>query len=29
VIGRGDLDLFHIVETAAEGWAIVKAHYSL
>jgi hypothetical protein len=29
VIGRGDLDLFHIVETAEEGWAIVKAHYSL
>jgi hypothetical protein len=29
VIGRGDLDLFQIVETAAEGWAIVKAHYSL
>ena len=29
VIGRADLDLFHIVETADEGWAIVKGHYGL
>ncbi len=29
VIARSDLKLFHIVETAEEGWAIVKAHYGL
>jgi len=29
VIARRDLDLFHIVETAEEGWAIVSAHYAL
>ncbi|MEI6485849.1 MAG: TIGR00730 family Rossman fold protein [Sphingomonadales bacterium] len=29
VIARDDLRLFHFVETAAEGWAIVKAHYAL
>jgi uncharacterized protein (TIGR00730 family) len=29
VIARADLDLLHFVETAAEGWAIVKAHYGL
>lgn len=29
VIAHRDLDLFHIVETAAEGWAIVSAHYEL
>lgn len=29
VIARADLDLFHFVETAEEGWAIVKAHYGL
>jgi hypothetical protein len=29
VIAHGDLDLFHIVETAEEGWAIVCAHYAL
>jgi uncharacterized protein (TIGR00730 family) len=29
VIAHSDLDLFHIVETAAEGWAIVKEHYTL
>ncbi len=29
VIARSDLDLFHIVETAEEGWAIIQAHYSL
>ncbi len=28
-IARSDLDLFHIVETADEAWAIVRAHYSL
>ena len=27
VIARRDLALFHIIETAAEGWAIVRAHY--
>ena len=29
VIARDDLKLFHFVETATEGWAIVKAHYGL
>ena len=29
VIARSDLKLFHIVETAAEGWAIVKAHFGM
>ncbi len=29
VIARADLQLFHFVETADEGWAIVKAHYGL
>ncbi len=29
VIARSDLDLLHFVETAEEGWAIVKAHYGL
>jgi uncharacterized protein (TIGR00730 family) len=29
VIAPDDLKLFHFVETAAEGWAIVKAHYGL
>lgn len=29
VIARDDLNLFHFVETAEEGWAIVKAHYGL
>ena len=29
VIARSDLSLFHIVETAAEGWAIVKARFGL
>jgi uncharacterized protein (TIGR00730 family) len=29
VIARSDLDLFHIVETAEEGWAIVKARFGL
>jgi uncharacterized protein (TIGR00730 family) len=29
VIARDDLKLFHFVETADEGWAIVKAHYVL
>jgi hypothetical protein len=29
VISRDDLKLFHFVETAEEGWAIVKAHYRL
>ena len=29
VIARGDLDLFHIVDTAAEGWAIVREHYEI
>lgn len=29
VISPDDLALFHFVETAAEGWAIVKAHYGL
>ncbi len=28
-IARSDLQLFHIVETAEEGWAIVKAHYGM
>lgn len=28
-IARKDLDLFHIVETAEEGWAIVKAHFGM
>jgi uncharacterized protein (TIGR00730 family) len=27
VISPSDLELFHIVETAAEGWAIVEDHY--
>ncbi len=29
VIARADLDLMHFVETAEEGWAVVKAHYNL
>lgn len=29
VIARSDLGLFHIVETAEEGWAIVRAHYGV
>ena len=29
VIAPDDLKLFHVVETAEEGWAIVKAHYGL
>jgi uncharacterized protein (TIGR00730 family) len=29
VIAADDLKLFHFVETAEEGWAIVKAHYGL
>ncbi|MFZ4689500.1 MAG: LOG family protein [Polymorphobacter sp.] len=29
VIARADLQLFHIVETAEEGWAIVKAHFGM
>ena len=29
VIARSDLDLLHFVETAEEGWAIVKSHYQL
>ena len=29
VIARSDLDLFTIVDTAAEGWAIVRAHYGI
>ncbi|WP_426163228.1 TIGR00730 family Rossman fold protein [Sandarakinorhabdus sp. DWP1-3-1] len=29
VIARSDLELFHIVETAEEGWAIVKAHFGM
>ena len=29
VIARGDLDLFHRVDTAAEGWAIVREHYGI
>ena len=29
VIARGDLELFHTVDTAAEGWAIVRAHYGI
>ena len=29
VIARGDLDLFHTVDTAAEGWAIVREHYGI
>jgi len=28
-IARGDLDLFHIVETAYEAWAMVRAHYGM
>lgn len=28
-IARGDLDLFHFVETADEAWAIVEGHYRL
>jgi hypothetical protein len=29
VIAQGDLDLFHMVETAEEGWAVVKAHFGM
>ena len=29
VIARADLKLFHLVDTAEEGWDIVKAHYDL
>ncbi|TRW14148.1 LOG family protein [Glacieibacterium frigidum] len=29
VIARGDLDLFHTVDTAEEGWAIVRKHYEI
>jgi len=29
VIAPDDLKLFHFVETAEAGWAIVKAHYGL
>ena len=29
VIARSDLDLFHIVETAEEGWAIVRNHFEM
>jgi len=29
VIAPGDLDLFHTVDTAAEGWAIVREHYGI
>ncbi len=29
VIARSDLDLFHFVETAEEGWEIVRAAYDL
>jgi predicted Rossmann-fold nucleotide-binding protein len=29
VIARDDLKLFHMVETADEGWAIVKAHFGM
>jgi predicted Rossmann-fold nucleotide-binding protein len=29
VISPDDLALFHFVETAQEGWGIVKAHYGL
>jgi uncharacterized protein (TIGR00730 family) len=29
VIARDDLKLFHMVETAEEGWAIVKAHFGI
>ncbi|MGI4881166.1 MAG: LOG family protein, partial [Janthinobacterium lividum] len=29
VIAHRDLDLFHVVETAAEAWTIVEAHYGL
>ncbi len=29
VIARSDLQLFHIVETAEEGWAVVRAHYGM
>ena len=28
-IARSDLKLFHIVDSAEEGWAIVREHYSL
>ena len=28
-IARADLELFHLVDTAEEAWAIVKAHYSI
>jgi uncharacterized protein (TIGR00730 family) len=28
-IAPADLDLFHIVETAEEGWAIIKDHFSI
>ncbi|WP_353216614.1 TIGR00730 family Rossman fold protein [Sandarakinorhabdus sp.] len=29
VIAHSDLDLLHFVETADEGWSIVRAHYGL
>jgi predicted Rossmann-fold nucleotide-binding protein len=29
VIARDDLKLFRFVESAEEGWSIVKAHYGL
>ena len=29
VIAHSDLDLFHLVETAEEGWEIVRAAYDL
>lgn len=29
VIARSDLSLFHIVETAAEGWQIIRDHFGL
>ena len=29
VIAPGDLDLFTIVDTAEEGWALVRAHYGI
>ncbi|QXQ04757.1 LOG family protein [Sphingosinicellaceae bacterium] len=29
VIARSDLDLFKIVDTAAEGWAVVREHYGI
>ncbi len=28
-ISPEDVDLFHVVDTAAEGWSIIKEHYSL